>query len=275
MKTSSGELKKRAKRNLKGNYGLCIGVEFIVGGVLLAFYMFLVLGVIGLRLIGDYFTPEVPMESEMLIIVLFSFFFLILMVIITGIFSPGILKIYMNISSGNKAKLNDLFYGFKNNPLKFLGIYALVDVISFLWVIPYLVVLVVCMITDFIPVMIVMLIVTYILMAVGTILTSLYLSQSFYILLDSPDKKIISCIKESIEIMKGNKGRLFYISLSFMGMILLGYASLYIGFLWIFPYIQATLVEFYQDLKPERTSVPSGFEGQSYEEMQANYSVTE
>ncbi|WP_124066760.1 DUF975 family protein [Clostridium sp. E02] len=275
MKSSSGELKKRAKRNLKGNYGLCIGVEFIIGGVIFAFYMFLFLGVIVLSLIGDHLSLEVPMGSEMLMIILFSIFFTLLLVVVMGIFSPGILKIYMNISSGNKAKLNDLFYGFKNKPLKFLGLYALVAVISFLWVIPYLVVLVVCVITDFIPVMIVMLIATYILMAVGTILTSLYLSQSFFVMLDSPDKKIVSCIKESIEIMKGNKGRLFYISLSFMGMILLGYASFYIGFLWIFPYIRATLVEFYQDLKPELTSVSSGFEGQTYEEMQANYSVTE
>ena len=48
--------------------------------------------------------------------------------------------------------------------------------------------------------------------------------------------------------MAGNVGRLIYIALSFIPLGILGIMSCYIGFLFVVPYIQATLVFFYLDL---------------------------
>lgn len=42
-------------------------------------------------------------------------------------------------------------------------------------------------------------------------------SQAFYILADDPSKGVMQCIRESKEMMLGNKGKLFFVHLSFFG----------------------------------------------------------
>ena len=46
-------------------------------------------------------------------------------------------------------------------------------------------------------------------------------SQAFYILADHPEYSITQCIEESKRLMCGNKGRLFYLNLTFIGWALL------------------------------------------------------
>jgi hypothetical protein len=48
--------------------------------------------------------------------------------------------------------------------------------------------------------------------------------------------------------MKGNKGRFIYLLVSFIPLFLLGMLTCCVGFLWIIPYMQATLAQFYLDL---------------------------
>ena len=48
--------------------------------------------------------------------------------------------------------------------------------------------------------------------------------------------------------MKGHKGRLFYIGLSFIPLKLLAILSLGIGFLWVYPYQYMTQTLFFLDL---------------------------
>ncbi|MEI3339838.1 MAG: DUF975 family protein [Eubacterium sp.] len=55
-------------------------------------------------------------------------------------------------------------------------------------------------------------------------------------------------MKWSMQHMKGNKGRLFRLWISFIGWALLGLLTLGIGFLWIEPYVNQSLTQFYQDL---------------------------
>ena len=49
--------------------------------------------------------------------------------------------------------------------------------------------------------------------------------------------------------MRGNKGRYFYMGLSFLGILLLTYGTLGIGMLWTIPYMMCTTVYFYLDIK--------------------------
>jgi len=58
-------------------------------------------------------------------------------------------------------------------------------------------------------------------------------------------------IGESARLMKGNKGRIFYIILSFIGWMCLGMLSFGSGLLWVIPYMQQTLIQFYLDVKGE------------------------
>lgn len=46
-------------------------------------------------------------------------------------------------------------------------------------------------------------------------------SQAFYVLADNPDMPVSQCIKESCRIMAGNKGRYFYLQLTFIGWYIL------------------------------------------------------
>lgn len=48
--------------------------------------------------------------------------------------------------------------------------------------------------------------------------------------------------------MKGSKGRFFYLTVSFFPLLLLGFLSCGIAFLWLVPYMNATYAEFFLDL---------------------------
>ncbi|ADL04909.1 DUF975 family protein [Lacrimispora saccharolytica] len=250
MKTSSSELKRRARRSLKGRYGLCIGVQFLACAVLLAASLVYVLTSYSLGLVQNPFF-EGSLTISPGYVALRGGIYLSFLVILSvyGLLMPGILKIYLNMSTGNSAGLSDLFFAFQNKPHKFLGLYFINILIGFIWAVPYFVVLIVAVVTDFIPVMVVLLVLTYLLLLIGSTVTMLCLSQSMFILIESPDQRLWKCLKKSAEMMKGNKGGLFYILLSFLGIIILGYCSLGIGFLWILPYIYATMTEYYLDLK--------------------------
>lgn len=74
-------------------------------------------------------------------------------------------------------------------------------------------------------------------------------SMAFYILNDNPEMGAMDAIKTSKEMMKGYKWKLFCLQLSFIGWSLLSIFTLFIGLLWLIPYIQASIANFYQNLK--------------------------
>ncbi len=72
-----------------------------------------------------------------------------------------------------------------------------------------------------------------------------------YLLIDQPDDRVIDAFRESRHLMKGQRGRLLYLDLSFIGMTLLAICSFGIGFLWVNPYQNQTLITFYQNVTSE------------------------
>ena len=72
-----------------------------------------------------------------------------------------------------------------------------------------------------------------------------------YILDDNPELGPNEARLKSIEIMRGHKGKLFGLDLSFIGWFLLGILSLGIGFIWIEPYFYTARASFYRNLKEE------------------------
>ena len=79
--------------------------------------------------------------------------------------------------------------------------------------------------------------------------------QAMYILADNEGKPALECISESKEMMNGHKMELFVLGLSFIGWVLLGIVTFFIGFIWITPYMQATFANFYRKLKEEKNHV--------------------
>ncbi len=253
MKTTSAELKKRAKARLKGRYGMCVGTEFILYAVMSVFFLIYMVIMLFMGVANEaLFTGGSEFGVGFIMMQIVVIFFSIILMAAIGLLMPGILKLYYNISTEQNPGFSDLLFGLKNKPLKFLGLYFVQLIIGLICAIPYIVVFVVAIITDYMPVMIVLMVLMYFVLLAGAIITSIYLSQSMYILMEDTDKGVLQSVRESVEMMRGNKGRLFYIYLSFTGMVFLGYLSMGIGFLWIIPYIHATFTEFYLDLKAEQ-----------------------
>ena len=59
------------------------------------------------------------------------------------------------------------------------------------------------------------------LLIVPGIIAAIRYSQCFYIMADNPEKGIMQCINESKQLMNNNKGRFFYLTLTFIGWYLL------------------------------------------------------
>lgn len=81
------------------------------------------------------------------------------------------------------------------------------------------------------------------------IIKSYSYAMTYYIALDNPELGANECIERSMKMMKGHKGRLFLLDLSFIGWILLALLTLGIGLLWVNPYMKTARSHFYEELK--------------------------
>ena len=72
-----------------------------------------------------------------------------------------------------------------------------------------------------------------------------------YILLDEPELTAKQAITRSCEIMQGRRWKLFCLYLSFIGWGILSLLTFGIGFLWLAPYMNASIAAFYEDARAE------------------------
>jgi len=87
------------------------------------------------------------------------------------------------------------------------------------------------------------------LLIIPGIIKSFAYSMTYYISKDHPELSASECIDRSVDMMRGHKWDLFVLYLSFIGWFLLCLLTLGIGFLWLVPYVNVSLAEFYEDLK--------------------------
>ena len=80
-----------------------------------------------------------------------------------------------------------------------------------------------------------------------SIAVKLVFSQGFYLLQDFPDKSASEILRISASMMRGNKLRLIKLYISFIPLILIGVAALFIPLLWVDVYMKSALAAFYQD----------------------------
>lgn len=73
-------------------------------------------------------------------------------------------------------------------------------------------------------------------------------SLTNYILYDNPNMTGKEIVEESARLMKGNRWKLVWLSLTFIGWIILSAFTLYIGLLWVIPYMSVASVCFYEAL---------------------------
>lgn len=235
MKKSSIELKSMARGALIGRYGSAIGAQMIFSLISTVFFVLL-----------GFVSPSATGIVSSTVYWLISFIISLLL----SLFSTGLSKIYLNISRGEQTQLSDLFYIFQHHPDKVILLSLITTFITFICQVPFRIMLYISPLYSTWY----WLILAYIVSLLGTILgyfLTLPFSQIYFLYLDDHDKSVMEIIRESRELMRGNIGRLFYLQISFFGLELLCAFTLYIGYLWLVPYMSTTLASFYRNLISE------------------------
>ncbi len=145
----------------------------------------------------------------------------LLLLTISGPMALGIAIFSINISRNQDARLEQIFQGF-NNFNTSLGAYLLMLLFTFLWTL---------------------------LLIIPGIIAVLSYSMTFYILADDNSIGAMEAIDKSKKMMDGYKWKYFCLGLRFIGWSLLCILTLGIGFLWLLPYMQVSMVKFYDDIK--------------------------
>ena len=76
--------------------------------------------------------------------------------------------------------------------------------------------------------------------------------MTYYIMLDDPKISANDARKKSMEMMQGHRWELFCLLFSFVGWLLLSILTLGILLLWVQPYMEVAVAEFYRNLKGEQ-----------------------
>ena len=147
----------------------------------------------------------------------YSAIFIILLRLISDILSSGYSWYALRISRSMHAVFSNIFDPL-NILFKFIGLTIVISVFCFLW---------------------------SLLLIVPGIIAGYSYRQAYYILFDHPDYGILDCIRESKRMMRGGKGELFILDLSFIGWHIVCTLTLGILYIWKMPYIEVTYAGFY------------------------------
>lgn len=95
------------------------------------------------------------------------------------------------------------------------------------------------------------------LLVIPGIIKGLSYSMATYILADHPEMTARQALNESKRIMDGHKMDLFLLELSFIGWLLLVGITCGIAIIYVGPYMNATMVNFYNSIKVNHHTYPS------------------
>lgn len=241
MNSKISDLKTTARGNLPGSYGVCIS-SMLIYFLIIA----LVTAPFAIRQTND------PSLANKII----YYIALIIISMIAVVFQAGISRIHLAIARGASPSLMDLFWGFRNQPDRFLITGLLLAILNNAFLLPGRIVLNITGDELSAPQPSTLSAIGYALLAAGiivTIIVALMFSQVVFLLLDHPGWNAMAAFRESYHMMKGTKWKLFCTEISFIGWILLGMLSFGVGYLWIIPYMFQTVTVFYLDMLPKQT----------------------
>lgn len=262
---SSEGLKRAAKGKLAYQGGVATGGYLLQIAILFGFMM-----IVAIALAGTLLQPMVNLIATMdptgdvmavqkqLIDMTMTPRYLILSQLVSAVvgalastLTTGYSYLCLKISRSEKASISDLFFVYRNNPDRVILLFLLSFAIQLLIGLPGDVV---SYLSEKNPENAVL----YLAGTVLTIVTSvlgyifaLMVSQIFYLYLDDTQKSVPDIFKESMEMMKGHKGRLFYLQVSFIGWLILCLLTLGVLIVYVGPYMEMTFAEFYRNLKHE------------------------
>ena len=89
------------------------------------------------------------------------------------------------------------------------------------------------------------------LLIIPGIIKGLSYAMTPFVLHDNPEMKNNEAIELSMKMMNDHKGELFWLYLTFIGWGILCILTLGIGYFWLAPYMQASMAQFYEEVKAE------------------------
>ncbi len=233
MKTNK-ELMAEAREALKGKWAVAIGIGFLYS---------LILNVVAI-------IPGVGSIASY---------------IVSGPMIVGICYAYWQIIIKNDVSISDLFAGFTKFG-RHLGGYVLYMLIIMAWSLLFVVAVIIVVITDvgfsadalktfadiksLEPELIAKLIGSSLLL-IPAIIAQIAYSQTPFIYANDAEIGAVDALKKSCLIMKGYKLKYFWLGFRFIGWMVLCLLTLFIGYLWLFPYIMVSYAAFYEDIKAE------------------------
>lgn len=238
MKRKISELKTLARKSLDGYYSLLAGAL-----VLISF----------LSGIGGAMSVMLFQGNSMFNLVMSQIFSLIISVIMS-VFSAGVYYMFLNVSRGKKTSLQDVVYLFYHHPDRIIVVSLIVTVVQYFLTLPSIIMNYRMDVNANLLEVAQQSALVSLVMFAGIIVAqfvTMPITLSYYLLIDDVEMEAGQALKTSMKRMKGNYGRYIYMQLSFLGLMILGVLTLYVGFVWIMPYMQMTEIEFYREIMGE------------------------
>ena len=238
MKRKISELKALARKSLDGYYALLAGAL-----VLISF----------LSGIGGALSVMLFQGNSMFNLVMSQIFSLIISVIMS-VFSAGVYYMFLNVSRGKKTSMQDVTYLFYHHPDRIIVVSLIVTVVQYLLMLPSMIMNYRMDVSANLLEVLQQSLLVSLVMFVGIVVAQLVtmpIAFGYYLLIDDVEMNATDALKKSMQMMKGNYGRYIYMQLSFLGLMILGVLTLYVGFIWIMPYMQMTEIEFYREILGE------------------------
>lgn len=187
---------------------------------------------------------------------IFDFAFSFVIELISAVFLLGMIHYTLNICKEQPYKLSDVFYGFKSHPDKAIICKFLFTLAELVCMLPAILFALLYYFTET-PMLLIVTSVFLVIGLIAIVILHLTLHFVFYLIIDYPDATIKELIVYCANMMHGHRIKFFYLYASFLPLYVLGILSLGIGLLFVEPYVNVTVAQFYLDVffvKEEKTS---------------------
>ena len=214
---TSSDLRSQARRSLSGKWGVAVGVSFVAS--LLSSGVGVPANSSGSGANGGYLDSIVDIRV-MSVILTVGVVMSLLWMIIGGAITLGYSSFYTRLVKGEPVQFGNLF-GFFHQLWRGFCMQFVMGLFVALWSLLFI---------------------------IPGIVASYSYAMTPYLMAEFQDLGVMDALRESKQLMKGNRFRLFCLQFSFFGWALLSVLSLGIGFLWLEPYMQAAAAAFYMDV---------------------------
>ena len=232
MKRTSSQLKQLSRATLVNHFSRPIAAYAITFGIIL--------------LVNLLLSALFPGTENSISYLVTSFIIELLL----SILSVGPVTILLDMSRGSDGQIADLLNAFRHQPDRIIVSQLIISILSTVIFLPAIIVLTLSSVfyTAFGIIIGSLLLFAAV---IGTVLIRLDFALVTPLYIDNPQTSALDLLRESRNLMHGNRLRYFVLELSFIPIMLLAVVACFVGLLWVIPYAQMTLLEFYRELVGE------------------------